>query len=117
MLGGGNVGAAAYPEDFYATLRASRNIDIAKKHPVFMDDLEMRCRSEILFADAQRLDDDSFCRAKIALKLGLRFHQLHIAWVERAGRLPHLVAPALEVRQVGRHKVCKGVPPFLIGSR
>jgi hypothetical protein len=117
VFGSGNVGAAAYPERFYAALCTGHRIDIAKEHSEFMDDLKTRCDGKLLRTDAQRLDHNNIRQLKIVLKLGLRIHQPDSARVKRTCRFPHLVTPALEVRQVWRHKVCKRIPPFLCGVR
>jgi hypothetical protein len=117
VLRAGDVGTAAHAQHLDAACRAGRDIDIPKNHSIFVNHLETRRERELLRTDGQGFGDNGLRRFEIIMQSGPGADEPDIAGVKRARRLYHLVTPAAEIRQIGRHEVRERGPPFVTGAR
>ena len=110
MFGAGDIGAAAHAEHFNLARFAGGHVDTAEQHSVFVNSLEIWRQGKFFCANRHGLNNNGVCRTDILAQFRLGLHQLDVARIKRTGGLLHLVAPALEIRQIRRHEIRKRGP-------
>jgi len=116
MLGASDVSATAHTQHFDSTCLAGSYINIPKDYSIFVNDFKTWCQSEFFGANLQGLSDDCFRRFEIIMQFRFGANQPNFAGVERARRISRFIAPAPEIRQIGRHKICERSPSFRAGG-
>ena len=108
VLGAGDVGAPPQREQLDALLGAGGGVDVAQARAEFLHDLEPGRGREVIAADAERLDHQRDAVLEVRAHLGFGRHHPHLGGIESRRALPHALAPAGEIRLVGRHEIGEG---------
>ena len=107
VLRAGDIGSPAHPENLHAGSDAGRDIDISKQGAVFVNDLELGGASKLLRSHGEGFDDQCARGRKIGMQFRMGGHEPNLAGIEPSCARSELLAPAREIRHVGRHEVGK----------
>ena len=109
VLGAGDVGAPPQREQLDALLGAGGGVDVAQPGAEFLHDLELAAPRQDRRASTRNNSTTSATQSvQIGAHLGFGRHHPHLGGIEPWRALPHALAPAGEIRLVGRHEIGEG---------